>query len=184
MKNSISRRLFLENTSKFSTGIVLLSSTSVLNALTNNESPFEGYNPYADKKTDLRTSGIFDEHVTVKGKIYDELGSYTIPNASIEVWHLSPNSNKYRHMAKLKTNELGEYQFITDFPNREPGKMSRIYYKISNKERSYFTEISMNQFGAYISGEHWAKNKRLGEKLFPEKDTFLNHTTITFNLSI
>lgn len=184
MKNPISRRLFLANTTVASTGIALLSSTSVLNALTKDQSPFKGYNPYAEEKTDLRTSGFAGEHVTVKGKVYDKTGTFSIANATIEVWHLSPNSSKYRHMAKLKTNSAGEYRFITDFPNREPGKIPRIYFKISNKERSYFTELSLNQFGAYISGKHWEQNNQLGKKLFPKKESFLNHSTIKFNISI
>jgi hypothetical protein len=87
-------------------------------------------------------------------------------------------------MAKLKTNSDGEYRFITDFPNNETGKAARIYFKISNNEKSYFTEVYLNQFGAYISGEHWKQNNQLGKKLFPKKETFLNHSTITFNLSI
>ena len=182
MKNSISRRLFLTNTAVASTGITLLSSTTVLNAFTTNESPFKGYNPYAEEKTDLRTSGFAGEHLTVKGRVYDKTGTLAVPNALIEVWHLSPNSTKYRHMAKLKTNSDGEYSFITDFPNKEPGKLSRIYFKVSNKQTSYFTQVYMNQYGAYISGEHWQENNQLGRKLFPEKETFLNHNTIKFNI--
>lgn len=184
MKNAISRRFFLGRTTAVSTGIALLSSTSLINALTKDASHFEGYNPYAEEKTDLRTSGYGGEHVTVKGKVFDKTGTFTIPNANLEVWHLSPNSSKYRHMAKLKTNSDGEYRFITDFPNNEKGKAARIYFKISNNEKSYFTEVYLNQFGAYISGEHWKQNNQLGKKLFPKKETFLNHSTITFNLSI
>jgi hypothetical protein len=184
MKNSISRRLFLGKTAVASAGIAFLSSNSVLHAFSASESPFEGYNPYAEEKTDLRTSGFEGNHVTVVGSVFDKTGNVAIPNASIEVWHLSPNSTKYRHMAKLKTNSSGQYRFITDFPNRESGKLSRIYFKISYKEESYFTEVALNQFGAYISDAHWEKNRQLGEKLFPEKDTFLNHSTVTFNMSI
>ena len=183
MKNAISRRFFLERTTAASTGIALLSSTSLINALTKDASPFEGYNPYAEEKTDLRTSGFGGEHLTVKGKIFDRTGTFSVPNANVEVWHLSPNSSKIRHMAKLKTNNDGEYKFITDFPNREYGKMPRIFFKITTEDQPYYTELLITDIGAYITGKHWEENKQLKDKLFPEKETFLNHSTITFNIS-
>ncbi len=166
------------------TSITLLSSTSVLHAFTNEECPFNGYNPYAEETTDLRSSTLGGKHITVKGNIYDSMGTFTIPDAKIEVWHLSPNSTKYRHRSKLKTNSAGEYKFITDFPNREKGKSAKIYFKVSNNETSYFTELSLNNQGAYISGKHWEKNNQLGKRLFPQKETFLGQSTITFNISI
>lgn len=184
MKNNTSRRLFLRNTAIATTGMALLSSSSVLHAMTNEESPFKGYNPYAEEKTDLRSSSLFGKHITVKGKIFDKSGKLPLANTKVEVWHLSPNSKKYRHRAILTTNSSGEYQFITDFPNREYGSSPKIFYKVSNKEATYFTELFVNDYGANISGKHWEKNNQLGEKLFPIKETFLNQTTFTFNLSI
>ena len=83
-----------------------------------------------------------------------------LPNTLLEVWHLSPNSTKFKHKAQLKTNENGEYQFITDFPNKEVGKMPRIYFKISTNNDSYFTEVSITDFGAYVSDIHWTRNNK------------------------
>lgn len=183
MKNAISRRFFLERTTVVSTGIALLSTTASLNALINDECPFTGYNPYAEAKTDLRTSGFGAEHVTVKGMVFDWTGSYAIPNASIEVWHLSPNSSRFGHMAKLKTNQAGEYEFVTDFPNKEYGKMPRIFFKITTEGQPYFTELLVTNTGAHITGKHWEENRQLKDKLFPKKETFLNHSIITFNIS-
>jgi len=184
MKNNTSRRLFLRNSAIATTGMAFLSSTSVLHALTREESPFEGYNPYAETKTDLRASRFFGKHITVKGKIFDKNGTFSIANAKVEVWHLSPNSTKYRHRAILKTNNSGEYQFITDFPNREYGKIARIFFKVSKNETSYFTELFVSDFGANISGKHWEENNKLGKELFPKKETFFNKTTFTFNISL
>lgn len=166
------------------TGVALLSSKTVINAITKDDSPFSGYNPYAEEKTDLRTSSFIGKHITVKGKIYDKSGQFSIPNTTIEVWHLSPNSSKYRHQGKMKTSSLGEYRFITDFPNREFGKMSRIYFKVSNDRTSYFTELLVNDFGANITGKHWEENNQLGNKIFPLKEGEKNSSTITFNISI
>lgn len=184
MKNLPSRRLFLRNTVIATTGIALISSTTFANTFINTESPFDGYNPYAEKTNDLRTSSIFGKHITIKGKIYDKTGTLTRSNVIVEVWHLSPNSTKYKHHAKLTTNSNGEYNFVTDFPNKEEGKMPRIYFKISNDTTSYFTELLVNDFGAHITDRHWKNNNQLNEKMFPIKNGTLNSSKIQFNISI
>ncbi len=183
MKNTTSRRLFMRNSAFAITGLAVLTPT-ITSAFTTSESPFLGYNPYAETKSDLRT-GIFSANsVTVKGTIYERDGVTPLKNASLEVWHLSPNSSKYRHRAKLQTNEEGNYEFITDFPNKEEGKSPRIYFKVSNSEDSSFTELILNNSGAHITCEHWKKNNQLGTKLFPKKEDFLNQSTVHFNISI
>ncbi|REE80355.1 hypothetical protein BX611_1997 [Lutibacter oceani] len=184
MKIHPSRRLFLRNTAIATTGVALLSSTTFANTLTSNNCPFDGYNPYAEEKTDLRTSSLFGKHLHVKGEIFDTTGTHKLSNATVEVWHLSPNSTKYKHRAKLKTNTFGEYHFITDFPNKEIGKGSRIYFKVSYKSATYFTELLVNDFGAYITSKHWEENNQLNSKLFPIKNSNINNSVITFNISI
>ncbi len=184
MKINTSRRLFLRKTVIATTGAVFLSSTNIVNAFTNESSPYKGYNPFAEEKNDLRLSSYLGKHVSVKGKVFDKSGTIPISNALIEVWHLSPNSKKFKHKAKLKTNKNGEYQFITDFPNNEEGKMPRIYFKISSNNDSYFTDIAITDFGAHISDIHWTKNNQLGDKMFPKHETYLNQTHIKFNLTI
>lgn len=184
MKSHPSRRLFLRNSAIATTGIALFSSTTFANTFTSDDSPFEGYNPYAEEKTDLRTSSLFGKHLQIKGEIFDTTGTFPLSNATIEVWHLSPNSTKFKHRAKLKTNSFGEYSFVTDFPNREKSKIPRIYFKVSNGNNVCFTELFVNDFGASITGKHWEKNKQLGEKLFPLKTGALNASSIIFNISI
>ncbi|GGK37501.1 MULTISPECIES: hypothetical protein [Flavobacteriaceae] len=184
MKNIPSRRLFLRKSAIATTGVLLLSSSSIANTLTNTDSPFDGYNPYSEEKTDLRISTLFGKHLTVKGKIYNKNGTFPLSNAIIEVWHLSPNSTKFKHRAKLKTNSFGEYSFTSDFPNREQGKMPRIYFKISNSETYYFTELVINRTGAHITDKHWHDNQLLKEHLFPITEEFENYSSVTFNISL
>lgn len=183
MKNHPSRRLFLRNSMFATTGIAFLSSATTLHAFTEDQTPFDGYNPYAEEKTDLRTSSFFGNHLTIKGKIYDKSGAAVLPNISIEVWHLSPNSTSYKHHAKLQTNSDGEYNFITDFPNREKGKIARIYFKISDDNSTYFTELLVNDLGAHITGKHWEENKQLKENLFPIKTGDKNNASVVFNIA-
>ena len=187
MEKITPRRAFLGKALMATAGIASISSTSTLRAFTGNESPFEGYNPFVVVKNDLRTfpSSPFGEYFEVNGKIYNAEGTRPLSNCSIEVWHLSPNSSKYRHRAKFYSNELGEYRFITDRPNRKLGKNYKIYFKVTKGDTSYFTELSFNNTQAFISGKHWEKNHQLGDELlFPKKATASNKTTIAFNISL
>jgi protocatechuate 3,4-dioxygenase beta subunit len=181
MKESTTRRLFLQKTAMATTGLALVSS-NVVSAFSS-ESPFEGYNPFSEEKTDLRTS-LFEKHVRVKGVLYDKTGATPVSNATIEVWHLSPNSTKYRHRGKLKTNDAGEYNFITDFPNKVATATARIYFKINYRGQSYFTELAVGDKIANITSKHWEENQHLRDKLYPTSEQFLTTTTINFNLSI
>ena len=130
-------------------------------------------------------TSFLGKEVSVSGKIFDATGKTTVPNALVEVWHLSPEKEVYKHRGKMFTDVDGSYQFITDWPNREPGKQHRIYFKVSNEGKTIFTELLFSEFGANISGVHWENNQCLEEELrFPKFNTFLNKSTINFNISI
>jgi hypothetical protein len=182
MNKTTSRRNFMRNSAYAITGMAVLSPT--LTSAFAPSNPFMGYNEYAETKSDLRTGWYNDNAITVKGTIFNKDGSNTMDGALVEVWHLSPNSSKFRHHAKLTADEYGNYQFITDFPNREEGKNARIYFKVSTPENTRFTELLLNSSGPQITGEHWKDHNKLGNKLFPKKEDFLNHSTINFNISI
>ncbi|MDA7559189.1 hypothetical protein N8768_08550 [Flavobacteriaceae bacterium] len=183
MTKQSSRRLFLRNTAIVAAGISLVSKTP-LHALTHQKSPFLGYNPYIPESNDLRKLPFMEKSLRVQGNLYDTIGENTVNDATIEVWHLSPNSSKYRHHGKIITNNDGAYSFITDFPNRDYGKMARIYFKITHTSKTYFTELLINDFGAHITGKHWEENYQLGEKLLPLKKGTINSSSITFNITI
>lgn len=181
MNNYTHRRAFLQRTLLAASGLGLLS-TSAIQGMTAT-SPFEGYNPFAEEKTDLRTQ-FFGDQIRVKGKLFDAATLHALSNTTIEVWHLSPNSNKYRHRAKLRTDENGHYSFITDYPNREAGRLPRIYFKVTKGDKSVFTDLMIGAVIPHISGEHWLANQHLGESVYPTSKKVLNTTTINFNLSI
>lgn len=165
------------------TGLAILTPT-VTNAFILSECPYSGYNPYAESKSDLRT-GIFNfKSIWVKGTIYEKDGITPVSNGTVEVWHLSPNSSKYRHRGKLQTDHEGKYEFITDFPNKEEGMNARIYFKVSSSKNCSYTELILNSSGPQITSKHWENNNQLGDKLFPKKIDFLNQSTIQFNISI
>ncbi|MBT8188697.1 MAG: hypothetical protein HKP38_11375 [Croceitalea sp.] len=184
MEKHSPRRTFLGKALVASAGLACISSTSVIRAFEGAQSPFEGYNPYIEEKNDLRNS-LFGKEVALKGVIYDTNGKQPVSNALVEIWHLSPNSTKYRHRGKVRTNAKGEYSFITDWPQRAKGSMPRVYFKVSHEGISTFTELLFNDYGAHITGKHWEAHKHLGDaQLFPRTKSFLNETVIKFNISL
>jgi hypothetical protein len=180
MKYSTSRRLFLAKSALLTTGLALIPSSTL--TANSKECPFEGYNPYADFKSDIRKQ-FFGKELEVSGVLYNKDGS-PVPYAVLEIWHLSPESKKFRHRTKVRTNENGEYKLITDFPAREEAQSARVYFKISNNNKSRYSELVVSEFGGYITSTHWQENRELGDKLFPTSDKFLNKTSINFNISI
>ncbi len=184
MENLYARRNFLKNVGLAASGVAFLSSTSVLQAFDKNDCPYEGYNPYAEEKTDIRKSVFSGNHITVKGKVLTKSNLAPASDATIEVWHLSPNSTKYRHQAKMKVNQDGEYSFLTDFPEKEKGRYAKIFFKVSQGNNITFTELSLTEDNAYINHKHFADHLGLKEQMFPTNKTINNEKVITFNTLI
>lgn len=184
MENLYERRNFLKNIALAASGVAFLSSTSMVQAFNKKESHFEGYSSNFDEKTDLRSSIFNQNFITVKGKVFDKIFLSENSSSVIEVWHLSPKSKKFNHKAKMKVNANGEYSFITDYPNREEGKYTKIYFKVTNNDKVYFTELNICSNNAYINDKHYDENKMLGDKLFPTHKVVNNHTTINFNIAV
>lgn len=181
MSHSTSRRLFLAKSALATTGLALLSSNTLTAFST--DTPFEGYNSFAEEKTDLRTE-LLGKEAKVSGKIFSKEGLLPIAGALIEVWHLSPNSKKFRHRAKFRTNQFGEYSFVTDFPEQDGNLCPRIYFKVSNNEKSTFSELLINKQGSFITSKHWEQHSQLGNRLEPEFSKAFNRLNVTFNLSL
>lgn len=176
MKKTTPRRSFLEKSLKAGAALALLTSApSVIAAKGNHSKP---------AKINLRTVP-FGKHVAVNGKIFDKDGVTPLKNAQLDVWHLSYGSKSEFHQGKVMTNDQGQYHVVTDMPRRDFGKHHKVHFKISHDGISYTTELSFNRYGAYISGKHWEENRLLEEALlFPTHETFLNKTTIHFNITI
>lgn len=181
MENLYARRNFLKKVALAGSGVAFLSSTSILQAFNGNDCPYEGYNPYSEEKTDLRASVFSGNHITITGKVYSKSNLNPVSNAIVEVWHLSPNSKRYRHQAKMKVNQNGEYTFITDFPNRELGRYPKVFFKITDGHKVTFTELSISNNNAYVNQKHYEENIELGNNLFPTNKTINNQQIITFN---
>ena len=88
-------------------------------------------------------------------------------NAKIEVWHLSPNSKKYRHNGFFYTDEDGKYSFHTDFPSRESGS-PKIFFKATKDGVETFTQLVFVSNGVNVMSDHWELNQKLGKKVLPK----------------
>ena len=183
MSTSISRRGFLGNLTLATTGIALSSTASVVSALTEDQQVLNANNPQPNTTADMRQT-LLGKQVSVKGTVFNKDGSATVPNARIEVWHLSPNSKDYGHRATFTSDANGNYKFITDVPYTTNGTISSIHFKISRRESSYVSQLWMNEHSAYIDSDHWERNQHLGELLLPKKECGYLCDEIRFNFSI
>jgi len=184
MLNSNSRRVFLRKTALLASGLTLLPSSTLLQAMPLNECPFDGYLPGEIWNNDLRKFQENVPNVRVSGTVYDALGLLPKPNTIMELWHLSPNSEKYAHRGKTLTDANGSYTFITDFPNNEAGRAARLYLKIGTSSSCYFTELIINDFGAHITSAHWERNNILQSKMYPQLKLGENQYEVTFNMTL
>jgi hypothetical protein len=177
MKKQSTRRFFLRNTLMAAIGCSVLPSLAI-EANTKEEliSPASNSN--------LQLEGLTGKEIIVKGKIYNKTGLVTRSDASLEVWYLSPETKKYKYCKNIVLNDGGEFELATDFPAKELGKLPRLHFKVATKEKSYKTELLVNDFGAYISDKHWELNKQLGDNIFPVKTDFDSYSELQFNLSI
>lgn len=133
---------------------------------------------------DLRTMNATNKHLVVKGKVYDKAGLLPQSGATIEVLNPSINSSLKNRRAQVTSNENGEYEFLLDMPIKERGKSARIEFHISNKTDAYASEVIITSCDAHILDTHWERNRQLGDKLFPVKESDDNHTRILLNLSV
>ncbi len=112
--------------------------------------PYPGYSSLSALKNDLRRN-LHGHEVTVRGVIYDTLSHRVLTHARIEVWHRSPVAEEDYCRACFTTDDYGQYHFITDCPDREKGKNYSIFFKITYKQKSFFTKMSFNHSLALIS---------------------------------
>ncbi|MBV1922743.1 MAG: hypothetical protein KUG68_01810 [Flavobacteriaceae bacterium] len=179
-----SRRSFLLKSAAATAGLAMFSTTKTLASIVENGTPFEGYNPYSEATNDLRSSIVHAKGIKVEGRIFNKSGSQGIAQAKIEVWHLSPQSKKYRNQGHFFTDNDGFYTFISDIPEREDGKMPRIYFKISNGTSNVFTQLLFDSNRAYILNDHWEYHRNLGGYVFPKLRKVRSVTQIEFNISL
>lgn len=178
------RRSFLKNMVLAASGAALVSSSELFTSVLQDTAVYPGYNPFIELKTDLRLSQNGDNFIRIKGVVYCKKTFKQLPEAKVEIWHLSPNSNRFRHHGKSFTNTDGSYTFLTDFPGRETGKFAKVYFKVTHNGTISFSELSLSATRAYINHKHYDENLILGNKMFPKRNTKNGLTEVQFNLTV
>ena len=179
-----SRRSFLIKSVAASAGLAMFSTTKTLASIVENETPYEGYNPYSSATNDIRNSDLHADGIKVMGRIFNKSGSKGIAQAKIEVWHLSSQSKKYRNQGHFFTDEEGFYSFISNIPKRNEGKIPRIYFKISDNSSTVFTQLLFDSNQAFILNDHWEYHRNLGGYVFPKLRKIKSVSQIEFNISL
>ena len=168
MQKNSSRRRFIRHLSLLTTGAALLPKAQAASGLWGAKVPFPGYNPYMETKNDLRPIPLGTAELQLSGTVFDKQLK-PIPHCIIEVWHLSPGSNSYKHRGRISCDARGRYSLITDFPGREKGKLGRIYFKAFSEGIDSFSQLMLSNEDAHVDGHHWERNQALGENLFPNR---------------
>lgn len=181
MKNSFSRRRFIQNVSTVTAGLAAVSAVPAFTSASKEQ--FNSYVPGAPFSNDLRTNNPLCPQVKVEGKIQSNR-DISMSDVQLEVWHLSPDSKQYGHRATIKVESDGSYQFLTDYPNNETGKQPCIHFRIGHSTDSYDTKLIIGKDFAFITDDHWLRNHKTVKNLFPKKKRELNQIRIKFDLSI
>ncbi len=175
------RRNFLGNATKLFTGLLLVPGVFISNSTA---ADTRWNSLQTAHKADLRSSGILGKHIVVKGNIYDKAGVITQPGVTIEVQNSSSTLLQSKKGTMVTSDENGEFELLLDMPERKQGRAPRVKFHISNGINAYSSEVIVTKNDAQISDKHWERNHQLGDKLFPVKEDFSNHTVIFINLSI
>jgi hypothetical protein len=183
MQQAYARRKFLKNVALTSTGIMFLSSTSVLQAFNTKEILPEELNATSSLKVDMRKQWLSNNYVTIIGKLFSKDKSIDLSKTSVEVWHLSPDL-KEEYRANVQVHANGEYSFVTDFPGRAKHSNAKVYFKFSNQSKVVEAVLTIDNYYAYINDQYYADNLALEEKLLPKTQIIKNEKYITFNTII
>ncbi len=143
--------------------------------------PFTGFSKSCQSyKTDISSFFSAGKKVKITGQVFDLNGNKRI-NQTLKIWHYTDKLMQKRKLGHLKTDNLGQYSLISDFPGNVAGKMARIYFELKGQRP---TELLISNYGAHITGKHWEKNRHLGEKLFPTYISKDREQQINFNFSV
>ena len=176
------KELFEESSSTAKSGSANTLATHVANCRKTQQSPYIGYKNLAAVSNDLR-SDPFGNVLEVCGNLYAYHRTAPLSDVSIEVWHLSPNSEHFNHRARFHTEESGHFRFLTDMPGRELGKNYKIYFKVSYRAETYFTALSFSNSSVFIANR-LNRNKQIIEGSQPSelRTLKLNMTRINFDI--
>jgi catechol 1,2-dioxygenase len=151
------------------------------------------YRPGAPFRSDLTYIGLKGNRIHLKGRVFKSDCKTPLKDALVEIWHCNiageydNDSNEYNHRACLKTNENGEYTFLTIIPgkylNGELYRPSHIHYRVS--EKNSFELISQIYFKVdpHITKDPWASNSKAIHRILEViPEDIHGNLTVTFDI--
>ena len=151
------------------------------------------YRPNAPFKSDLTFAGLSGTRITLKGKVFKSDCTTAIKDAIIEIWHCDTegkydnDTKEFRHRARLKTNESGEYSFSTIIPGKYlNGKLyrpSHIHYRVTHKNSKELISQIYFKGDPNITNDPWASLEKAKLRILQiTPEDIKGNLSITFDI--
>ncbi|MBP6409481.1 MAG: hypothetical protein KA313_00110 [Pseudarcicella sp.] len=158
-----SRRTFFKSASIFALGLGL--------------APLIGKSASKNKQSINNFSKGNSKRLRISGQVLNQF-SEAKAHSSIEFWHnnIETNEENFTYKGTLKTDELGNFSFETDFPEKHftEGQplMRRLFLKVQGKdENQYTTQLLFNGLGkAFIDNQYFEQMSFLETIDLPKTD--------------
>lgn len=151
------------------------------------------YRPNAPFTNDITFKGLKGVKIKLKGTVYQSDCKTPLKNALVEIWHCDTEGNYdndsdlFRHRASFKTNDDGQYHFLTILPGKYlNGKLYRpahIHFRVS--ESNYRELISQVYFKGdpHITEDPWASQAKANMRILPLiPENIKGQLNVTFNI--
>lgn len=133
------------------------------------------YRAGAPFRSDLTFAGLKGNRIILKGKVLKSDCITPLNDALVEIWHCNTegeydnDSSEFKHRARLKTNEKGEYSFTTILPgkylNGELYRPSHIHFRVSEKSSSELISQIYFKGDPHIDRDPWASSTKAKHRI-------------------
>lgn len=133
------------------------------------------YRPNAPIRSNLLTTGLSGTRIKLKGKVYKSDCITPQQNAEVEIWHCNSEgeydleSNDFNQRARLITNELGEYSFLTILPGKYlNGRLYRpahIHFRITEENSQEIVSQIYFMGDPHIVEDPWASKEKAQSRI-------------------
>lgn len=128
------------------------------------------YRPNAPFRSDLTQKELVGTRIKLKGKVYKSDCVSELKDAMVEIWHCNTlgeydnHSRDFNQRARLKTNNAGEYSFLTILPGKYlNGKLYRpahIHFRVTEKNSKELISQIYFKGDPHIDQDPWASKDK------------------------
>ena len=153
------------------------------------------YRPDAPIRKDLLFEGITGTRILLTGRVLDDDCTTPLNNAQVEIWHCDGtgwydnDTSEFKHRARWKTDEKGEYSFRTILPgkylNGQLYRPSHIHYRVTEKDHHELISQIYFSGDPHIPEDPWASHPKALKRILPISPVGLNgDLQITFDIQL